>query len=141
MSGIVHLHCFQVGRCSCGLNPACCTLLPLQASAAASNGKGNSSGSGGSAATSGGSAAAAPPTNGTTAAAAAPCNVVDNHHALLLDMLADQLGCLPTDIVDFELNMCDVQPGVLGGAQEEFVFVGRLDNLASCYTALEVSAA
>jgi aspartyl aminopeptidase len=31
-----------------------------------------------------------------------------------------------------------VQLGVVGGAAEEFVFVGRLDNLASCYTALEV---
>lgn len=41
--------------------------------------------------------------------------------------------------MDFELNLCDVQPGVLGGAKEEFVFVGRLDNLGSCYTALEVS--
>lgn len=40
--------------------------------------------------------------------------------------------------VDFELNLCDVQPGVLGGAQEEFLYVGRLDNLGSCYTALEV---
>lgn len=40
--------------------------------------------------------------------------------------------------VDFELNLCDVQPGVLGGVQEEFLYVGRLDNLGSCYTALEV---
>jgi aspartyl aminopeptidase len=50
------------------------------------------------------------------------------------------LGCAAEDIVDFELNLCDVQPGVIGGAAEEFVFVGRLDNLASCYTALEVRA-
>lgn len=49
-------------------------------------------------------------------------------------------GCLPVcmSAVDFELNLCDVQPGVLGGAQEEFLYVGRLDNLGSCYTALEV---
>lgn len=40
--------------------------------------------------------------------------------------------------MDFELNLCDVQPGVLGGVQEEFLYVGRLDNLGSCYTALEV---
>jgi aspartyl aminopeptidase len=64
--------------------------------------------------------------------------VVDNHHAALLAMIAEQLGCAAEDVVDFELNLCDVQPGVLGGAAEEFVFVGRLDNLASCYTALEV---
>lgn len=42
------------------------------------------------------------------------------------------------DIVDFELNVCDVQPGSLCGVLEEFVAVGRLDNLASCYTALTV---
>jgi aspartyl aminopeptidase len=86
-----------------------------------------------------GAAPAATPTNGTSAAAAAaPGNVVDNHHAALLALVAEQLGCAAEDIVDFELNLCDVQPGVLGGAAEEFVFVGRLDNLASCYTALEV---
>ncbi|WIA41146.1 hypothetical protein OEZ86_004769 [Tetradesmus obliquus] len=83
-------------------------------------------------------APAAAPTNGSsTSAAAAPGNVVDNHHAALLALVAEQLGCAAEDIVDFELNLCDVQPGVLGGAAEEFVFVGRLDNLASCYTAME----
>jgi aspartyl aminopeptidase len=64
--------------------------------------------------------------------------VVDKHHAALLALIAEQLGCAAEDIVDFELNLCDTQPGVLGGAAEEFVFVGRLDNLASCYSALEV---
>lgn len=76
-------------------------------------------------------------TNGTSAPPVAAADVTSNHHALLLELIAAELGCQPTDIVDFELNLCDVQPGVLGGAAEEFVFVGRLDNLASCYTALE----
>lgn len=84
-------------------------------------------------------AAAAPtPTNGSSPPAPLPGNVKDNHHAALLALIADQLGCSVEDVVDFELNLCDVQPGVLGGAADEFVFVGRLDNLASCYTALEV---
>lgn len=48
------------------------------------------------------------------------------------------LLCVLCPPVDFELNLCDVQPGVLGGVQEEFLYVGRLDNLGSCYTALEV---
>ena len=56
---------------------------------------------------------------------------------LLLSLLADELGCAPGDIVDFDLNLCDVQPGSVGGAKEEFLFVGRLDNLASSFTALE----
>lgn len=30
-------------------------------------------------------------------------------------MLAAQLGCQVADIVDFELNVCDTQPGTLGG--------------------------
>ncbi|GMH35827.1 hypothetical protein BSKO_03695 [Bryopsis sp. KO-2023] len=58
------------------------------------------------------------------------------HHPLLLDILAEELGCLPEAIVDFELNVCDTQPGVIGGANNEFMFVGRLDNLSSSYGAL-----
>ncbi|KAF8062686.1 aspartyl aminopeptidase [Scenedesmus sp. PABB004] len=77
--------------------------------------------------------AAAPP----APAAGPPGDVTGAHHAALLELVSRELGCAPGDIVDMELTVCDVQPGVLGGAGDEFVFAGRLDNLASCYTALE----
>eukprot|EP00879_Flechtneria_rotunda_P013716 GHRR01014328.1.p1 GENE.GHRR01014328.1~~GHRR01014328.1.p1 ORF type:complete len:430 (+),score=130.17 GHRR01014328.1:850-2139(+) len=83
------------------------------------------------------SSLAAPTSPNGTNHATASADITDSHHPLLLQMVADELGCNVEDIVDFELNLCDVQRGVLGGAQDEFVFVGRLDNLASCYTALE----
>lgn len=44
--------------------------------------------------------------------------------------------CSAESIVDFELNICDTQPGVIGGAQNEFLYVGRLDNLSSSYAAV-----
>lgn len=59
---------------------------------------------------------------------------------LLCDALAEQEGSPsfdPDRIVDFELHVCDVQPGSLGGVYEEFVNSGRLDNLASCHAAVE----
>lgn len=37
------------------------------------------------------------------------------HHPALLRALAAELGCTATDIADFELNVCDTQPGVIGG--------------------------
>ena len=37
------------------------------------------------------------------------------HHPALLRVLAQTLGVAPTDIVDFDLNVCDTQPGTIGG--------------------------
>ena len=57
--------------------------------------------------------------------------------AVLIQLLCDKLGVKPEEIVDFELQLCDVQPGTIGGAAREFVYCGRLDNLASSYCSLE----
>lgn len=38
--------------------------------------------------------------------------------------------------MNIELNVCDTQPSCLGGGNNEFIFSGRLDNLASSYCAL-----
>ncbi|XP_071721720.1 probable aspartyl aminopeptidase [Rutidosis leptorrhynchoides] len=58
------------------------------------------------------------------------------HHPLLLQILSDELSCNVEDIVSVELNICDTQPSCLGGANNEFIFSGRLDNLASSFCAL-----
>jgi aspartyl aminopeptidase len=63
-------------------------------------------------------------------------DVSAKHHPMLLEMLAEELGCEPEDVLDFELQLCDVQPSVIGGARREFIFSGRLDNLTSCYASL-----
>ena len=41
--------------------------------------------------------------SGTAAVAIKPDS--SKHHALLLDMVSEQLGINPTDIIDFELNV------------------------------------
>ena len=56
-----------------------------------------------------GGAAAAPSAAGSAEGAAA------RHPPLLLRLLAKELGCAAEDIVDFELNVIDTQPGVIGG--------------------------
>jgi aspartyl aminopeptidase len=51
-------------------------------------------------------------------------------------ILSEELKCDVDEIVNIELNVCDTQPSCLGGANNEFIFSGRLDNLASSYCAL-----
>ncbi|MFS8012285.1 putative aspartyl aminopeptidase [Helianthus anomalus] len=58
------------------------------------------------------------------------------HHPLLMQILSEELGCEADDIANIELNICDTQPSCLGGANNEFIFSGRLDNLASSFCAL-----
>ncbi|GLC42732.1 hypothetical protein PLESTB_001132600 [Pleodorina starrii] len=85
----------------------------------------------------GATAAAPPPAAAAAAASSSSSSSGNKHSTLLLSLLASELGCRPEAIVDFELHVCDTQPGVLGGAHGEFVFAGRLDNLAMSYVALQ----
>lgn len=61
---------------------------------------------------------------------------VSQSFMFVLQILSDELGCKAEDIVSLELNICDTQPSCLGGANNEFIFSGRLDNLASSFCAL-----
>ena len=54
----------------------------------------------------------------------------DKHHSSLLKVVADQLKCSPSDIVDFELNVCDTQDGVIGGETSDLLAL--LTHLWSC---------
>lgn len=42
----------------------------------------------------------------------------------------------PDQILGSDLCLYDVQPAALGGDQDAFIFAARLDNLASCYSAI-----
>ena len=39
-------------------------------------------------------------------------------------------------IVDYGLEVADTQGGTIGGLHNEFVYVGRIDNLASCHASI-----
>ncbi|WP_153147988.1 M18 family aminopeptidase [Dechloromonas sp. H13] len=51
-------------------------------------------------------------------------------------LLAARLAVAPDDILSWELNAYDTQPGAFWGASKEFVADGQLDNLASCHAGL-----
>jgi aspartyl aminopeptidase len=62
---------------------------------------------------------------------------VEYQEPLLLQLIAEDLDLPIESIVDFELNLFDVQKASLGGARSEFIHSGRLDNLASCFLAVQ----
>jgi aspartyl aminopeptidase len=61
----------------------------------------------------------------------------EHQEPLLLELLASEMNVAVEDIVDFELNLFDIQAASLGGVHSEFVHSARLDNLASCYIAVQ----
>ena len=66
-----------------------------------------------------------------------------NHHSRVLELVAEQLkangvkDASVDSIHDFELSLFDIQAPTLGGANEEFIFSARLDNLFSSFCAVE----
>jgi len=63
-----------------------------------------------------------------------------DHHPLLLDYVAKQLGVAVADIQTFDLNLCDTLPGAIGGGLDEFIFSPRLDNLCMSYCSIQALA-
>ncbi|KPI84694.1 putative Aspartyl aminopeptidase [Leptomonas seymouri] len=55
----------------------------------------------------------------------------------LMNAIADEAGCKPEEILDFDLSVVDTQPATFGGIYDEFIFSARLDNLISCYCAIK----
>ncbi|MBT9557246.1 MAG: M18 family aminopeptidase [Myxococcales bacterium] len=51
-------------------------------------------------------------------------------------LVAEAIGCAESDVVGFDLGLYDTQPATLGGVSGEFVLGARLDNQASCHSAL-----
>ena len=51
-------------------------------------------------------------------------------------LLAEHLDVAPGDILGWELNAYDTQPGAFWGASKEFIADSQLDNLASCHAGL-----
>ena len=55
---------------------------------------------------------------------------------ILEELVSEELGCKPADIIGLDLQLFDLQKGSLGGMNNEFIFSSRLDNLASCHAAV-----
>lgn len=54
----------------------------------------------------------------------------------LLNLLSEQLGINPSDILDFDLSLFDTTPACLVGANDEFITSGRLDDLSMAYSSM-----
>jgi aspartyl aminopeptidase len=55
---------------------------------------------------------------------------------MLLQRIASELNINVTQIADYDLSLYDIQPSTIGGIQQEFIYSGRLDNLATVFNAV-----
>ncbi|KAH8830758.1 aspartyl aminopeptidase [Flagelloscypha sp. PMI_526] len=63
--------------------------------------------------------------------APSPASTIQNNHSpALLSLIAEEVGCAPDQINDFELALYDVQPSCLGGISNEFLLTRALSFAA-----------
>lgn len=62
---------------------------------------------------------------------------LQRHHPYLVELIAEDAGAEPSDVVDFELVLYDTQKSVIGGLNNELIFSPRLDNLMMSYCSVE----
>ena len=55
----------------------------------------------------------------------------------LLDLIAAQINANPSDIVETDLYLHDVQPAQIGGIKKDLIFAPRCDNLGMTYCGME----
>jgi aspartyl aminopeptidase len=73
----------------------------------------------------------------TTIATTATNDWQSGQEPLLLSQVALDLDIQVSQIMDYDLNLFDTQPAVIGGFQNEFIYSARLDNLATVFCAVE----
>lgn len=59
------------------------------------------------------------------------------HPSSIVDRIAYKLDVHPEDIVDFDLSLYDLQKATLGGANQEFIYSARIDNLMMTFCAMK----
>jgi aspartyl aminopeptidase len=64
-------------------------------------------------------------------------NPTERHHPYVVEILAQEAGVKPEDILDFEIVLYDTQKSCLGGLNDELIFSARLDNLMMTYCAVQ----
>uniref|UniRef100_A0A915Q442 Aspartyl aminopeptidase n=1 Tax=Setaria digitata TaxID=48799 RepID=A0A915Q442_9BILA len=69
-------------------------------------------------------------------ASANTSSVVNDHHTIFLDIIANAAGCERENILDLDLYLYDHQKATMGGVYEEFISGQRLDNLVGVYTCI-----
>lgn len=56
---------------------------------------------------------------------------------MLMNLICDEVGCKPVDVLDFDLYLFDATPACTFGMHNEFLSCGRLDDLSMVHAGLQ----
>ncbi|KAF1841552.1 peptidase M18, aminopeptidase I [Cucurbitaria berberidis CBS 394.84] len=59
------------------------------------------------------------------------------HHSYLVEIIAEEAGAEPDQVLDFEIVLYDTQKSAIGGLNNELIFSPRLDNLMMTFCSVE----